>query len=107
MKSQQIFLERQGDLRRSRLLRFRRAGVLEKKLNVLTNIAESKRFIFTTELLVLLVVFVGSAGAFFLATSTIEDFGGRGFWKKSLWFLLTLLRPKYVSSPLVGAPEQQ
>jgi hypothetical protein len=31
---------------------------------------------------VLLVDFVGSSGAVFLASSTIEDFGGRGFWKK-------------------------
>ena len=30
----------------------------------------------------LLVDFVGSSGAVFLASSTIEDFGGRGFWKK-------------------------
>ena len=84
---------------------FAMTGFWKKKFKVLTNIADSKRFIFTTELLVLLVDFVGSSGAVFLASSTIEDFGGRGFWKKSLWFLLTLLRPKHVSSPLVGAPE--
>ena len=61
------------------MLRFRHDRVLEKKFNVLTNIAESKIYFFTTELLVLLVDFVGSAGAVFLATSTVEDFGGRGF----------------------------
>ena len=42
----------------------------------------------------LLVDFVGSSGAVFLASSTIEDFGGRGFWKKEFMVLTNIAETK-------------